>query len=500
MRQGPLSGRYGPTAAMVIFALVPYLALSAAIGPVTPIIAHHLHASAQTMSLASGFANAGYAVGTVLAVQLAQLLRQRRLMVLYAAMLVAGSILAAAARSPGMFIAGHTLQGFMTSLLLIATVPPLALGFGRAKLRSTAVVMSLGSFGAVALGPLIGGLQAQADDWRPMFWGVAGVSLAALALAVLTFEDTPPANPTAPRDPLAVALAVTGSVAAFYGASELTTHRFLAPITLAPMLGGLALLAALIVYQHRARTPLLTIRAMLTSTIPVAALVIALVAAAASVSATALTASLLSARYGPLHVGLLYLPELAGAVLSAFALGAFLDKRALQYLPLAGMAFLAAGIVVFRIQLPPSQVLTLLGSGLSGVGLGATVAPALFGAAFSLPAFSLQRVFGIVELLRGVAAFMLAPVFAHIALTVGGSPRSGTGIVLWIALGLTLGGMVVVVLLYVLGAARPQAPDLDRFMSGQAPAWDSPPLLARVRMRTPRPRLAKEPVRRDAGA
>ena len=56
--------------------------------------------SAQTMSLGLGLANAGYAVGTVLAVQLAQLLPQRRMMVLYAALLVIGSVLAAAAQDP----------------------------------------------------------------------------------------------------------------------------------------------------------------------------------------------------------------------------------------------------------------------------------------------------------------------------------------------------------------------------------------------------------------
>ena len=68
MRQGPWTGRYPAAAAMVIFALVPYLALSAALQPITPIIARDLHMSLQAMSLTSGMANAGYAVGTVLAV------------------------------------------------------------------------------------------------------------------------------------------------------------------------------------------------------------------------------------------------------------------------------------------------------------------------------------------------------------------------------------------------------------------------------------------------
>ena len=492
MRQGRLAGIYPAAATMVVCALVPYLALSAALGSVTPIIAQQLHMSLQTMSLASGLANAGYAMGTVLAVAFAQHLPQRRMLVVYACLLVIGSVLTAAAQDPAMFIAGRILQGLSTSLLLIAAVPPLVLGYPVAQLRVTAVIMNMCIFGAVALGPTIGGLQASADGWRPLFWIVAGISLTALALSLLTFEDAPPANRSAPWAPVAIALAASGSLAAFYGASQLLTHPFVSASTFVPLVGGLALIVLLIVNQYRSKRPLLTIKSVLVSTMPVAGIVVALLAAAASVSATELTASLLVHRYGPLHLGLLYLPEFGGAVLTAVALGVVFNKRLIHYLPLGGMVFLAAGIAVFRIQLPPTQALTLIGSGLLGVGLGATVAPALFVAGFSLPSANLQRVFAIVELLRAVAAFMIAPVFAHFAVTVGGSPEAGTSIVLWIGLGLAVGGAAIAVLLYVLGGARPQTPNLERFMAGEAPAWYSPPLLAAVRKPHPRRELAQE--------
>ena len=447
------------------------------------------------MSLGSGMANAAYAVGTVLAVLFAQHLPQRRMMVLYVVLLVIGSILAAAAQNAGMFIAGHVLQGLCTSLLLIGAVPPLVLGFGAQKLRWTAVILNLCIFGAVTLGPTIGGIQAQAHAWRPLFWIVAAVAAGALVLSLLTFEDSPPADPAAPRDAVAIGLAVAGSAAAFYRASELLTHKFLDAQTFAPLIGGLALIALLIVNQYRAKRPLLTIRGILSSTIPMAGIVIALLAAAASVSATALTANLLVGRYSPVHIGLLFLPGLGGALLTAGLLGVVLNRRAMQYRPLAGMVFLAAGIAVFRIKLPPTQALTLTGSGLIGIGLGATVAPALFAAGFSVPAANLQRVFAIVELLRAAAAFMIAPVFGHVAVTVGANPVSGTGIALWIGLGLAVGGAVIAIVIYLLGGARPQTPRLDRFLSGQGPAWYSPPLLAAARNRSTTGPLAEEPTR-----
>jgi MFS family permease/nucleotide-binding universal stress UspA family protein len=475
---------------MVTLALIPYLALSAALDPLVPIISEQLHMTAQQMSLSSGLGNAAYAVGTVLAVQFAQHLPQRRMLVLYAVVLVVGCVIAAAAQNAGMFVTGHVLQGLATSMLLIAAAPPLTIGFPRDKLRYTAVIMNMCVFGAVALGPFIGGVQAEAHDWRPLFWIVAAIALMALILAALTFDDAPPADRDAPRDLYAIALAAAGCTAAFVGASQLTSHGFGDAAVTVPMLGGLALIVLLIVYQFRARRPLLTIRTMLTSSIPVAGVGVALFAAAASVAATALTANVFLESFSPAHVGLLYLPELGGAVVMAVVFGFVISRRAMHYLPLVGMALLAAGILVFLLALPANQPLALLGSALTGLALGATVAPALFVAGFSLESSSLQRVFAIIELLRAVAAFLVAPVFAYFAATISDDLVEGTTIALWIGFGLALFGALFGVVVYALSGARPQRPDLDRFIDGESPAWYSPPLLARLRSGVPAPRPA----------
>ena len=468
-------------AAMVTLALIPYLALSSAIDPLVPIITADLHMSTQTMTLSSGLGNAAYAVGTVLAVQFAQHLPQRRMLLGYAVVLAVGSVVAAAAQNPAMFIGGHILQGLATSMLLIAAAPPLTIGFPRDKLRNTAVIMNMCIFGAVALGPLIGGVQAEAHAWRPLFWIVAAVAVLALILAALTFEDAPPADRDAPRDLKAIALAMVGCTAAFVGAAQLTTHEFSDLAASGPMFGGLALIVVLIVYQFRAKRPLLTVRTMMTSAIPVAGVGVALFAAAASVAATALTANVLMQNFSAVQVGLLYLPEVGGAIVMAVVFGFVITRRAMHYLPLVGMALLAAGIVVFGFALPGNVPLVLVGSGLTGLALGATVAPALFVAGFSLQSASLQRVFAIIELLRAVAAFMVAPILAHVADALPGDLNAGTGVTLWIGLGLSIGGALFGVAIYVLSGARPQKPDLDEFLDGESPAWYSPPLLARLR-------------------
>ena len=117
-----------------------------------------LHLSPQALSLSFGHVQCGLCAGTVLAIQLAVHFPQRRLLVSYAAIFTLGSLMSATAFTPGLFIAGHVLQGLFTSMMLIAAAPALVLGWPTKRLPTTAIVMNIGIFGAVAAGPVIGGL------------------------------------------------------------------------------------------------------------------------------------------------------------------------------------------------------------------------------------------------------------------------------------------------------------------------------------------------------
>jgi predicted MFS family arabinose efflux permease len=216
----PLAKAYPAAVALVVLALVPYLALTGALVPLNAIVGRAVRMSRDSLDLTNGMANAAYAFGTVLSVQLAVHLRPRRLLVLYAGLFVVASAVAAGATNPVMFVAGHVTQGFCTSLMLIAAVPPLVVGWPVTKMPWTATTMNLCVFGAVAAGPAIGGLQAAAGGWRTLMWIVAGVGALALVLALLTYEDDPPADRDAPWDVVALVLAGGGCAAAFFGASS----------------------------------------------------------------------------------------------------------------------------------------------------------------------------------------------------------------------------------------------------------------------------------------
>ncbi|HWM40318.1 MAG TPA: hypothetical protein VNS49_24760, partial [Streptomyces sp.] len=154
---------------------------------------------------------------------------------------------------------------------------------------------------------------------------------------------------------------------------------------------------------------------------------------------------------------------------------------ALHYFALAGLLCLSAGIALVASSFPPSTIVTLIGTGLVGVGVGASVTPALFIAGFSLRSNQVQRVFAIVELMRAVAAFMIAPILLYIATTVESNLVSGTRDALWICFGISVAGAVLGAALYVVGGVRhPPKPSVEGWMSGERPGWDSPPLFARL--------------------
>jgi MFS family permease len=477
--RGPLASSYAGAAAMVVFSLVPYLALTSAGIPLQQLIGKSVHLSPQALQTTNGMANAGYAFGTLLAVQLAVRLPPRRLLLVYAVLLVAASVVTAAATSSAMFVTGHIVQGLCTSLLLIAAVPPLVIGWPPKRMPLTAGLMNLCVFGAVALGPVVGGLEASSLTWRPLFWMAAAASALALVFVLLTWEDDPAPDPVGPWDIVSLTLAGVGCAAAFFGASELTTHRMLSVIVFLPLIAGATAVALLVLHQSTVRNPLVPVKELL-STKPVAGIVAAMAAGASSVTAIDLIQNSARSSVSPGHLANLLWPFIGGAVLMAIAFGLLLHTRFLIAAVVIGLALLAGGIAIATGVPDGPHSLISDSSALIGLGVGASVA--LFVAGFSVRAMHIQRVLALVELLRAVAAFMTGPVLLHLALTVdGGIAGHGIRTALWVCFAIACTGGLVSLYILVLGRARLQKPDIKSWQEGEGPAWNSPPLADGIR-------------------
>jgi hypothetical protein len=140
------------------------------------------------------------------------------------------------------------------------------------------------------------------------------------------------------------------------------------------------------------------------------------------------------------------------------------------------MAVLVGAAAVLTGVATGSEALVVIGSGATGVGVGASVAPALFTTGFTLPSPQLPRVFALIELLRGVAAFLAAPLLLHMSETVGASPPAGIESAVWVCFGVAVVGAVTALAIWIAGRARLQRPDIEPWLEGEKPAIESPPL------------------------
>lgn len=407
MRRGPLAGSYPGAVALVVFSLVPYLVLTAGVFPLLDVISKSTGLGPATLDVTVAVSTGAYAAGTVLAVQLAVHLPARRLLVVYESAFVAASVLAAWSPNGDVFMGAFIAQGLCTSLMLIAAVPPLVTRWPAKKMPVTGMIMNLCIFSAVAVGPTLGAAQLQSAGWRPLFWGVAGLAVLALAFSLLTYEDDPARDRSVPWDWPAILLAVIGCAAAFFGAGRLQSTMSADATSLVPLLGGFAMIAAL--------------------------------------------GALFRTRYTPL-------------------------------LALGGLLVIAAAAALFLSVLPSGGPAVAVGAGLLGLGVAASVSPALFMAGFSMRSRLLQRVFAMIELMRGVTAFLVAPILIYLVDVLGTTKTAGMRGSLWICLGLAAFGFLGGVALYTSGRRGLQAPDLERWQEDE-PAWQSPPLLSRLRRR-----------------
>jgi hypothetical protein len=132
----------------------------------------------------------------------------------------------------------------------------------------------------------------------------------------------------------------------------------------------------------------------------------------------------------------------------------------------------------------PGQSVMLSVAGLLGLGAGATVAPGLNLAAFALPSRIVGRTFALVELVRSVADYILAPVMIGVArVASGGGAPNAQGIAEALRTTLMVTGAVTAlgIVLHLVSGARLPKPDLNRWLKENKPAIESPLIAEPVR-------------------
>ena len=190
--------------------------------------------------------------------RLADILGRRRLFLIGVAVFAVASASCGAAVDPGMLVASRFLQGVGEALAAPASLGLIALLFPDPRERMKA----LGMWGGIAglggtSGTVISGALVDLASWRWIFFVNLPVALFALLAVPRLVSESRMVRDSARPDYAGAVTGTGGLIALVDGLLAAASHPWTSWQVLLPLLGGLALLGAMVVIEARSESPLI---------------------------------------------------------------------------------------------------------------------------------------------------------------------------------------------------------------------------------------------------
>ena len=302
--------------------------------------------------------------------------RGRRLALLIGlGVFTAGSLVAAVTTEPAMVIAGRTIMGLGGAFVMPATLSSLVAMFdGARRTRAVAAWTATSSLG-VAIGPLVGGLLLSWWSWQSVFWVNVPIGLlAAAGIAHAVPEHR--ADDRRSGDAVGAALSMLAIATLVWSIIQAPHDGWTDTRSLLRFAVAVASTAAFVVWERRATSPMLDLRAVRSARIGAtgASIAIAFLALGGSMF---LVAQYLQLNLGlsPLRAGAALLPAAVGLGLGSH-LASHHQRRdhASGHAIAIGTLVAGWGLVVQAIHTDGTSYLpTGIGLLLIGLGLGSAV-------------------------------------------------------------------------------------------------------------------------------
>ena len=365
-------------------------------------------------------------------------LGRKRVLLAGLALFGAASAACAFADSAGVLIAARAVQGIGGAAMMSLSIAMLPALFQDPEERTRAMnIWVTSSAIGLPLGPIVGGWLLDHYSWGWVF--LINVPLVAVGLLALTvYLPESRSTRTQPIDVPGIALSSTGLVAVIYGLIEAGQDGWTSPSVLAPIVAGVALLAAFIAWERRSAHPLIDLSLFSNRDFTIGT-------ALSTVANFSLFGLLfVMPQYfqdvggsDPLGTGVRLLPMIGGMVV-ATRIGPQLVKRSgARFVIIAGLSLSAAALgLAATTEVDTGYAFTALWITLLGAGIG-LVLPASVGAAMG--ALSAERAgsgSGLMQALRQVGATIGVAVLGtvlssgyHSQLDGGDVPSSAEGAV-----------------------------------------------------------------------
>ncbi|MGW3245195.1 MFS transporter [Streptomyces sp. NPDC001070] len=261
--------------------------------------------------------------------RLGDLFGRKRMFVAGLAVFTGASLLCGVADGRAMLIGARFLQGIggaMTSAVslgLIVTLYPEP----RERGRAIGAFSFVGAAGA-SIGQVLGGVLTEAVSWHWIFFVNLPIGLAAALLAARVLGPDPDRPPSRAADALGALLVTAGLMAGVYAIVQTAGHGWGSARTLGLLALSLGLLAAFVIRQATAASPLLPLRMFRSRSVSGANLVQVLMVSALFGFQILMALYLQNVRgYGAAATGLAMLPAALAIGTVSLALSARLNAR-----------------------------------------------------------------------------------------------------------------------------------------------------------------------------
>jgi EmrB/QacA subfamily drug resistance transporter len=229
----------GALSLVVLAVALPATILSVALPTLAPALGANASelqwfVSAYTLVLAAGVLPGGL---------LGDRFGRKKVLVLALLIYAAGSVLAATAKNPGMFVAAQAVLGLGAAFVIPLVLSGLAVMFTPEERPRAVGIWATANFLALPLGPIVGGWVLSNLWWGWVFlMNLPVLALALVAVLVLLPESRSPERPA--LDPVGIAASSAGLAVLTYGMVKAGQDGWGSAGSLGGIIGGLVLLAA----------------------------------------------------------------------------------------------------------------------------------------------------------------------------------------------------------------------------------------------------------------
>jgi EmrB/QacA subfamily drug resistance transporter len=341
-----------------------------------PVIRKDLNSSLQDLEWMVNAYTLTFAVLLLTGAALGDRFGRRRMFIIGLAIFTIGSTVAALSPSSDILILARATQGVGGAI-----VTPLTLTILSAGVPPERRAVALGAWGgvgglAVAIGPLVGGAISEGISWHWIFWLNVPIGIVAIILSFFRLDET--FGPEGNLDIPGLGLASLGLLGLVFGVIHGNDRGWTDPQVLGSMIAGVILLVGFVLWEGRAKHPMLPLD-MFRSRGFTAANATSFLMYFGMFGSVFLLVQFFQLVQGlsPFQAGLRTLPWTAMPIFVAPAAGLLVARIGARPIVVTGMVLLSLGLawVASVISVTVAYPVLVPGFVLSGVGLGLFFAP-----------------------------------------------------------------------------------------------------------------------------